>query len=53
VGGLSFIFVEGIIPTAWAYSQLGYHFLDIGIKDFVFAIFQIYNLNGKNLSERY
>jgi hypothetical protein len=35
------------------HPQLGYYFLDIGFKDFVFAIFQIQNLYGINLNEKY
>jgi hypothetical protein len=36
-----------------AYSQSRYHFLSTRLKDFVFAIFQIQNLNETNLSERF
>jgi hypothetical protein len=36
-----------------AYSQLGYHFLDTKLKDFVSAIFQIYSLHGIIISEKY
>jgi hypothetical protein len=35
------------------HPRLGYYFLDIGLKDFVFAIFQIQNLYGINLKEKY
>jgi hypothetical protein len=35
------------------HPRLGYYFLDIGLKDFVFAIFQIQNLYGINLNEKY
>jgi len=30
----------------WAYSWSRYHFLDIGLKDFVYVIYQIHNLHG-------
>jgi hypothetical protein len=33
-------------------SQLGYYFLDIWPKDFVFVTFQIKNLHGINLNVR-
>jgi hypothetical protein len=33
-----------------AYLWLGYHFLDIGFKDFIFAIYQTQDLHGVNLS---
>jgi hypothetical protein len=33
-----------------AYLWLGYHFLDIGFKDFSFAIYQTQDLHGVNLS---
>jgi len=42
-----------IIVTNRAYSQSSCHFFATRLKDFVFAIFQIQNLNGINLSERY
>jgi len=35
------------------HPRLGYYFLDIGLKDFVFAIFQIQNLYGINLNGKY
>jgi len=36
-----------------AYSQSRYHSFAIGHRDFFFAIFEIQNLNGINLNERY
>jgi hypothetical protein len=36
-----------------AYSQSRYHSFAIGLRDFVFAIFEIQNFNGINLNERY
>jgi hypothetical protein len=42
-----------VAKPSQAYSQSKYHFLTTGFKDFIFAIFQIYNLNGINLCEKY
>jgi hypothetical protein len=42
-----------VAKLSWAYSQSGYQFLTIGFKDFIFGIFQIQNLYGINLGERY
>ncbi len=46
---------RGKVKHHWgkAYSQSRYHFFTTRLKDFVFAIFEIQNLNGINLSERY
>jgi len=44
---------KNILSCVWAYSQSGHYVFATGFKDFVFAIFQIQNLNGINLNERY
>jgi hypothetical protein len=53
VGNYIFVTVVVFFFIYGAYSKLGLPFLDKRLKDFVFAIFQMYNLNGTNLSERY
>jgi len=37
----------------WGHSWLGYYFLYIEFKDFVFVIFQIQNLHEINLNGKY